>query len=130
MAAIERTAYPRFKQALTQSELDEFYTPTEGESGFVSQAASGRTQQLALMILLKSFQKLGYLPRLRQVPGQVQVHIAQSLGWLLPPELGDVPRTTRYRYQQAIHEYLDIRPYRAGGAAAVEQMKWTPLSRQ
>jgi TnpA family transposase len=122
MAAIERTAYPRFKQALTQSELDEFYTPTEGEVAFVHQTAAGRTQQLALMILLKSFQKLGYLPRLSQVPGQVQVHIAQSLGWLLPPELGDVPRSTRHRYRQAIHDYLDIQPYRTGGAAVVEQI--------
>jgi hypothetical protein len=85
VATIERTAYPRFKQSLTQDELEEFYTPTEAEVVFVSQAASGKPQQLALTILLKSFQKLGYLPRLSRVPEQIQTHIAQTMGWLLPP---------------------------------------------
>ena len=35
MTAIERTAYPRFKQSLTQRELEEFYAPTEAEVVFV-----------------------------------------------------------------------------------------------
>ena len=121
MAAIERTAYPRFKKSFTQQELDEFYTPTEAEIVFGHQAATGQQQLLALMILLKSFQKLGYLPRLSQVPAQIQIHIAQSMGWLLPPEPHDVPRSTRQRYRQAIHDYLGIQPYRAGGATVVEQ---------
>ena len=47
MAAIERTAYPRFKHSFTQDELDEFYTPTEAEVTFVIQAATGKPQQLA-----------------------------------------------------------------------------------
>jgi TnpA family transposase len=121
MAAIERTAYPRFKQSLTQPELAEFYTPTEAEVTFVNQAATGKQQQLALMILLKSFQKLGYLPQLSQVPEPIQTHIAQSLGWLLPPAMRPVPPTTRLRYRRAIRAYLDVKPYRAGGAAVVEQ---------
>lgn len=73
MASIERTAYPRFRKVLTESELDEFYTPMEAEISFVNRAASGKSQQLALMILLKSFQKLGYLPRLNHVPEQIGV---------------------------------------------------------
>ncbi len=121
MAAIERTAYPRFKQSLTQRELDEFYTPTEEEVTFVNQAATGRQQQLALLILLKSFQKLGYLPQLRQVPEQIQIHIAHTMGWLLPPAPRPVPPRTRSRYRRAIHAYLEIKPYREGGAAVVEQ---------
>ena len=121
MTSIERTAYPRFKKSLTQPELDEFYTPTEAEIAFVNQAATGKLQQLTLMILLKSFQKLGYLPRLSQTPVQIQIHIAQGMGWLLPPEPRTVPPRTRNRYRQVIYSYLDIKPYRAGGTAVVEQ---------
>jgi hypothetical protein len=32
-----------------------------------------------------------------------------------------VPPTTRLRYRRAIHAYLAIKPYRAGGAAVVAQ---------
>jgi hypothetical protein len=53
MTAIERTAYPRFKQSLTQDELEEFYVPTEAEVVFVHQAASGKL-------------RVGNLPRLNK----------------------------------------------------------------
>lgn len=63
MTAIERTAYPRFKTTLTEQELDEFYTLTDEEKAMVHRKAAGQKQQLPLAILLKGFQKLGYLPR-------------------------------------------------------------------
>lgn len=39
MASIERTAYPRIKQTLSKSELQEFYTPTLEEKFFISENA-------------------------------------------------------------------------------------------
>ena len=71
MTAIERTAYPRFRSSLTQEELETYYTLTESEIDFVQSKASGETQRLALALLLKAFQKLGYLPHLGNVPEQI-----------------------------------------------------------
>ncbi len=122
MTAIERTAYPRFKKTPTQAELDEFYTPTEEEISFVNKAASGQSPQLSLAILLKSFQKLGYLPKLSQVPKQIQQHVAGKMEQQSSSQSGDVPRTSRGRYRQAIYGYLGIKPYREGGAEVVHRI--------
>ena len=79
MTAIERTAYPRFRSSLTHEELETYYTLIESEIDFVQTKASGETQQLALALFLKAFQKLGYLPRLVDVPEQIRQYIAQQL---------------------------------------------------
>jgi len=71
MTAIERTAYPRFRSSLTREELGTYYTLIESEIDFVQTKASGETQQLALALFLKAFQKLGYLPHLVDVPEQI-----------------------------------------------------------
>ena len=61
MASIERTAYPRFKSALTAHELDELYCPTEEDLEFVYQRADDPAQRLTLLARLKCHQHLGYL---------------------------------------------------------------------
>jgi len=122
VTAIERTAYPRFKQSFTDQELRAFYTPTEADVTFVNKAASGPRQRLALMVLLKSFQKLGYLPRLKRVPDPIKRHITRQCADSLQPELNDLSPTTRSRYRQAIHKYLNVKPYRQGGDKVVAQV--------
>jgi len=62
MTTIERTAYPRFKETLTASELADFFIPSPAVVAFVNEAVAGDLQQLSLTVLLKAFQKLGYLP--------------------------------------------------------------------
>src|SRR5688500_5880989 len=46
MAAIERTAYPRFPPALTASELQTLYAPTDEERAFVAAHTRGPAQSL------------------------------------------------------------------------------------
>jgi hypothetical protein len=115
MTTIERTAYPRFKSAFTQDELAHFYNPTESDAVFVENRAIDETHQLAMMILLKAFQKLGYLPRLDDVPVSVGKHIARQMQRSWPDQLHDLPRMTRSRYRQAIYTHLDIKAFRDGG---------------
>ena len=59
MASIERTAYPRFKAALSAQELQTLYAPTKEERAFVATHTRTDTQQLALLTLLKCHQSLG-----------------------------------------------------------------------
>ena len=123
MTAIERTAYPRFKPSLTRDELDLFYTPSETEVAFVKNSrAEDERQQLELTILLKAFQKLGYLPQMVQVPNQIKKHIGQQMNYPLSDEMEKIPRTKRSRYRKAIRAHLNIKPYRDGGTEAVEQI--------
>jgi hypothetical protein len=62
LASIDRTAYPRFKRVVSARELAEAFTPTPDEITW----ARGRTQSdehfLALVVRLKSYQRLGYFP--------------------------------------------------------------------
>ena len=80
MTAIERTAYPRFKSSFTPDELEHFYQPTDAEISFVYRQAKSEKQRLALMILLKGFQKLGRLPQTKDVPLTVKKYVAEQIG--------------------------------------------------
>lgn len=79
MTAIDRTAYPRFKTSWTKQELMSLYRLADEEYSFVEQHAGSKWQRLFLAISLKSFQNLGYLPRLSQVPHQVREYLALQL---------------------------------------------------
>ena len=71
MAAIDRTAYPRFPSTLTARELQTLYRPSDEEQRFVAQHARGAPGQLTLLTLLKCHQNLGYTPALTDVPPQI-----------------------------------------------------------
>ena len=68
MASIERTAYPRFKRNPLAKELDALYTPTDDELSFTRVLARKAQPQFGLLLLLKSFQRLGYFPSVEDIP--------------------------------------------------------------
>ncbi len=108
MTALERTAYPRFKRRPSAKELAEVYTPTAEELAFVRNMARGVSPTLTLTVLLKSFERLGYIPRLQDVPFAIIGHIRSCLR--LPPDTSlDVTPRTLYRHHQAIRDYLQVR---------------------
>lgn len=66
MPSVQETAYPRLKSNITLKELTAIYTPTAEEIGFAQQStAIGSTTRLGFLILLKTFQRLGYAYPLR-----------------------------------------------------------------
>ncbi len=107
MTSIERTAYPRFSRAPSVKELRELYTPTPHDIAFVTTRARGDGPQFALMILLKTFQRLGYFPNPQEIPGAVISHIRAVMKFpdnLVP----DIVSRTLYRYHAAIRTHLEI----------------------
>jgi hypothetical protein len=68
VTSVDRTAYPRFPRVVSGRELAEAFTPSDGEVDW----ARGRTQDaghlLALVVRLKSYQRLGYFPKLAEAP--------------------------------------------------------------
>jgi len=107
MTAIERTAYPRFTRAPSVKELREIYTPTPTDAVFVGTHARGPAQKLALMVLLKVYQRLDYFPDPQTIPAAVISHIRAVMkypGDLVP----DIAPATLYRYYAAIREHLEV----------------------
>ena len=119
MTTRERTAYPRFKQAVTQEELAEYYTPTLSELAFVRLNARGNLPQLRLTLYLKCFQKLGYLPRLTAIPEVIVIHVAAQSSLCPSTQLTQIAKVSRKRYRRAILKYIGIKPYSQGGRLAI-----------
>ncbi|WP_406486631.1 Tn3 family transposase [Streptomyces sp. NBC_01563] len=71
MTSIERTAYPRFKRLITAHELYLFFSPTRDELQWAADATDGDEHLLALLLMLKSYQRMGCFPALEDVPEQV-----------------------------------------------------------
>ncbi|MFG3248610.1 Tn3 family transposase [Streptomyces sp. NPDC048187] len=61
VTSIERTAYPRFKRLITAHELHMFFSPTRDELEWAAEATDGDGHLLALLLMLKSYQRMGSL---------------------------------------------------------------------
>lgn len=110
MAAIERTAYPRLKKRFTKSELHDYYTPTEEEIYFVKNHAQGDEPQLHLLVLLKTFQHLGYFPNIEDVPDELIAFLHSCLK-CYKDALPLVSARTLYKHQAHIRHYLKIKQF-------------------
>jgi hypothetical protein len=105
MASIERTAYPRFRPSLSERELETLYEPTPRERGFAEKNTRSPQGRLTLLVFLKFYQHLGYLPQAEEVPEQVTDYLADYLDSAAAPELG-ARRQERHRYQKSIRDFL------------------------
>jgi TnpA family transposase len=76
---IADTAYPRLPGEPDAGELEAF-TPDAAELAFVRRRTRRPGPRLALLVLLKAFQRLGYLVRLADVPAALVAHVAASAG--------------------------------------------------
>jgi hypothetical protein len=68
MTAIHETAYPRIRSNLSDHELQELYTPTPSDLAFARRATKSTGTELGLIVLLKTFQRLGYFPSFEELP--------------------------------------------------------------
>lgn len=60
------TAYPLLKPSPSAHELDEVFTPTLFEMGFAEKRTREPVPRIGLLILLKTFQRLGYFVKLSE----------------------------------------------------------------
>jgi TnpA family transposase len=114
MALIDRTAYPRFKQFPDAKELAELYTPTQSEIKLVKSKTKSHEGFLSFMVMLKSFQRLGYFPHPECVPIAVIKHLRSCLK--LQTWVKAIPSERQcYNYQNAIRDYLRVKQYDKAG---------------
>ena len=95
------TAYPRFKTRLTQAELEQFYTPTDEELAFCANVTLSPTTRLGFVVLLKTFQRLGYFVPSNKVPEAIIEHIATVIKRRLDRE-----GLRRYDQSEVRHKHL------------------------
>ena len=113
MPAVHETAYPRLKEAVTPTDLAEVYTPTRKEIALAIDTSPRPEARLGFLILLKTFQRLGYFVLVGEVPKSIVEHIANYLG--VDPSSDDLLRYdesgTRRRHIPIIRAFLNVQPF-------------------
>ena len=79
MPSIEETAYPRLKSNPSLEALETLYTPTDDEIALAKQTARGDLPTVSFLVLLKTFQTVGYPMLLAQVPTPIIRRVAASV---------------------------------------------------
>jgi hypothetical protein len=112
MTALHETAYPRLKTQPSPEDLVTVYTPTVEELALVQTHARQPTARLGLIVLLKTFQRLGYFVPTAEVPEAILIHLTECL------ELSNRSITldnydtsgARQRHVKIIRDHLGITP--------------------
>ena len=109
MTSIDRTAYPRFKRMITTRELADSFTPSSEEIEWARDMTLSDPHLLALTVWLKSYQRLGYFPKLDEVPQVVVEHVREALR--LPADVVaevDATRTAK-RHREFVRTRLGVK---------------------
>jgi len=113
MPSLQDTAYPRLKHNVTDKELATIYTPTLEELNLAAQTTKGSSAKLGFLVLLKTFQRLGYSVPLASVPATITRHIAASAQVAAAStDLAGYDRSgSRIRHLAVIRDYLQLQPF-------------------
>ena len=113
MVEIEKTAYPRFSKhkKLTDKTLQTIYTPSQEEVLMAEQYTKDPHNKFKFLILLKSFQKLGYFLPIEEIPNQIKTHIAGCLQLPEDLEINYSNKKTFHSHKQLIRTLLLINPF-------------------
>ena len=128
MTAIHETAYPRIRSNLSDHELETLYTPTLDDLVFMHRTTKSTVAVFGGLVLLKTFQRLGYFPPMDTLPPRLIQHLATTIGVLMPDVLLQPYDQRRLREWQGplIRDHLGSPPSRM--AAGVSW--WGPCSKR
>jgi hypothetical protein len=113
MPTLHETAYPRLKSTLTEKDLQTVYTPTPEDVAFADRVTRLPATKVGLLVMLKTFQRLGYFLPFPQIPRRIQAHISVALGLVNIPADMETYDTlvTQYRHQSLIRAYVGVTVY-------------------
>ena len=110
MARLDDTAYPRLKDHVSARDLALVYTPTWEEVALANGATKGSAARVCFLVLLKTYQRLGYPIRLDAVPTPIVDHIARSVGVTTPLSIAGYDGSgTRQRHLGIVRAHLRVR---------------------
>jgi len=107
------TAYPLLKPSPSEQELDEVYTPTLFELSFAERRTREPVPRLSLLVLLKTFQRLGYLVKLAEVPQSILRHVCATAGYSeMPQDLTKYDSSSlRFRHMTLVLSWGGVTPF-------------------
>lgn len=112
MARLGDTAYPRLKSHPTPHDLAAAYTPTWEEVTLANATAKGTSARVCFLVLLKTYQRVGYPVLIADTPAPIVDHIARSVGAPLPLSMtGYDSSGTRQRHLNTIRTHVQVRPW-------------------
>lgn len=122
MASIERTAYPKLKNSISQKELQKKYTLSLDEISQAYSVVRGDNAVISYLTLLKCFQSIGYFPSINEIPEMIIRHIVQQLNIEYKSQRLEYKRKgTLYLHHKSIREYLNIKQYDLQAKNMVEE---------
>jgi TnpA family transposase len=122
VTSIERTAYPRFRRAVPARELHESFTPGLEEIAWAREQTRSPQGLLTLLVLLKSFQRLGCFPDLFEVPVCVVDHVRRAVGLPATIELATEAGRTGKRYRDWVRRRVGVAYDPAAARKLAEQV--------
>jgi len=111
MAAIHETAYPRLTENVTVASLQQVYSPSEREIVWSKAHRLNAGSRLLILVFLKCFQRLGYFPRIRDIPKPIISSIAKTLNCTSADWLSNVPSSTQSRLQIKVRLFVNVTKY-------------------
>src|SRR5699024_9915146 len=119
MPSIQDTTYPRIKSTLTEKELDDVYKPQRKEIGWAAAKYKANLQELALLVLMNSYQQQENFTSVAEIPEGIVQHIAQKTLLPLPEKEAwksySSSRTAK-RHVRFVRDYLQIQPFDQEGS--------------
>lgn len=79
MPSIQDTIYPRIKYNLSEKDLEESYTPLQAEIQWAEHKSRGNVQQLGLLVLINTIQKLGFSQFFRYPSNNYSLYCSKKL---------------------------------------------------
>jgi len=109
MTSIDRTAYPRLDNSISDDEVSTCYGIRNAEHTFIVQNARNNRGRLVLATMLKTRQQFGYFISLEDVPEKIINYLSDQLGmqqgvWKIDD---DHMKKTLYRYRSACRGFLE-----------------------
>ncbi|MBW4475173.1 MAG: DUF4158 domain-containing protein [Stenomitos rutilans HA7619-LM2] len=113
MPSSQETAYPRLKSSLSAKELAAIYTPSPDELMLSGRVTKSPVSRLGFLVLLKTFQRLGYAVPVADVPVTITRHIAMAAGLKSRPDAWSAydASTSRKRHLTIIRQYLNLQGF-------------------
>jgi hypothetical protein len=106
-------AYPLLKPNPSQRDLNELFTPNLWELAFAEERTREPAPTVGLLLMVKTFQCLGYFVRLEAIPASIIRHISKAAGYKdTPAGLAAYDASTaRNRHMVMVRSWLGVTPF-------------------
>ncbi|MES2885486.1 MAG: Tn3 family transposase [Pseudomonadota bacterium] len=121
MASIEKTAFPVFARHYSPHQLRSNFAVSDDEVAWLKRGARSAGTRLALGLLLKSVQYLGYFPEPEEIPPEIYDHVRSALGFSerVQPDFGSRNTLLGFKRDALIH--AQIKRYYGKSAQAIAE---------